>query len=309
MPLRHTLLAVLFPILMAIQALATKMGQHDFPPLFMLGMRFALVAIILAPFIARPDKADFKWLIALSLFQGALMMGFFFLGVANTGTATATVVYQLNVPLSAILSFIALGERTSRLGITGIIVCVVGVVIAAWPDLNAAQSGVPIVALSALSMAIGNVLARFLGGMPPLSMNGWMALVSAPCVLIASVVFEKEQIDSLVHATSVGWISLATTVFMGGIAALTIWYFLLARYPVSQISPYGLMQPGFVAVLAWIALSEPITAWLVIGTLTTVAGVLLILRSSTRNGLSQPSHELSAEVEAAVRRYVERRRV
>lgn len=92
MPARHIALAILFPVLMAIQALATKIGEHDFPPLFLLGMRFTLVAIILAPFIARPDKADLPWLIALGVFQGALMMGFFFLGVGNTGTAPATVV-------------------------------------------------------------------------------------------------------------------------------------------------------------------------------------------------------------------------
>ncbi len=52
MPLKHIFLVTLVPLIWGIQAVMLKIGLGQFPPIFMVDMRFSLMTVLLAPFLS-----------------------------------------------------------------------------------------------------------------------------------------------------------------------------------------------------------------------------------------------------------------
>jgi O-acetylserine/cysteine efflux transporter len=51
--------AVLVPLLWGYQFVVIKVGVMEFPPLFLLALRFLAIALLLIPFVKRPTRQQF----------------------------------------------------------------------------------------------------------------------------------------------------------------------------------------------------------------------------------------------------------
>ncbi len=52
MPLKHIFLVTLMALIWGVQAVILKIGLGQFPPIFMVDMRFSLMTVLLAPFLS-----------------------------------------------------------------------------------------------------------------------------------------------------------------------------------------------------------------------------------------------------------------
>ena len=83
MPPRHVLLAVGVAVVWGINFLAIHASLEQFPPLFLVALRFGVMAIPTLLFVPRP-KVRLRWLIGYGLGFGTLQFIGLYLGTLGT---------------------------------------------------------------------------------------------------------------------------------------------------------------------------------------------------------------------------------
>ncbi|MFN3232837.1 MAG: DMT family transporter [Alphaproteobacteria bacterium] len=277
MALSHVFLALLVSLLWGLNFVVTKAGLSELPPVYLAMLRFALVAILLAPWL-KPMKGQMVRLVWIGLTAGALHFGLIFLGFSMTEhVGPVAVAVQINIPFMVLLAVVFLGERIGVYRIGGMVVAFSGVMLVGFdPDAFSDPWAFVMVCAGACFFAVSVVLMRRFDGGHPLQVQAWIALFSFPVLLFGTMVLETGQIESTMNATWVGWsaviyIALGSTVIGHGSM-----FFLLQRYPVTYLVPF-MIAPPVLGVLFGIWLyGDPITWEIVAGGLMTVAGVAVI---------------------------------
>jgi O-acetylserine/cysteine efflux transporter len=293
--------AVLVPLLWGVQYVVIKTGLAVFPPLFFVGLRFAAVSMILIPFVGFPTQRELGPFMLISVFIGGLNFGLVFVGLAHGLASITGVANQLWTPFTLLLAWPLLGERPSMRVIIGVVIAFCGVVLTVVdPDVSVPVVPTLFVVGSGLALAIGTVLTKRYGPFEPMKLMAWMSLFTVPQVLGASAILERRQIASLGAASFEAWLAFTYTVFIGGIAGFSLWFWLIARCPVSRLAPFALLQTAFAVAAAVILLREHLTPALVAGAAICVAGVLVTQRRSIASQgepsvVSRPAGKLGAE--------------
>jgi O-acetylserine/cysteine efflux transporter len=104
---------------------------------------------------------------------------------------------------------------------------------------------------------------------------GWSSLLTVPQVLLMSLLLEHGQLPSLVTANERGWLSLAYTIFIGGIVGFGLWFWLIGRCSMGRIAPFGLLLPVFAVISSVLFLGDAVTPKLILGGLLVISGVAI----------------------------------
>jgi O-acetylserine/cysteine efflux transporter len=263
------------PLIWGLQAAMLKYGLGQFPPLFMVGLRFAIMSVIMAFFI-RGIRGKLRPALFVGCTQGVAHFALLYIGFQYVDVSAGIIAYQTNTLFTLLLGALILRERLSRLGIFGILIAVLGVgLIVGNPKHASDLHGLMIIVGSAFMFAIGNVVARRFGPMSPAALNATVSAVAAPGLLMLSLLLESHQLEAVQRADFRGWGALAYTALAGGIAGFGIWYWLLTRYSIDNIAPFGLLMPFFAMVSGVLMLGERVTLVHVVGGALTVTGVFI----------------------------------
>jgi O-acetylserine/cysteine efflux transporter len=276
--------AVAVPLLWGYQFVAIKVGVMEFPPLFFLALRFLAIALLLIPFVKRPTRQQFGPIAAISVFLGGLNFGLFYVGLGLGSGSMSAVAYQLATPFTILLAWPLLAERPSLTTSAGVLLAFVGVVVlAAGPGLSANALPLLLVVGAAFAFAVSNVLTKRYGPFDPLMLMGWSSLLTVPQVMLMSLLLEHGQLASLITADERGWLALAYTIFIGGIVGFGLWFWLIARWSMGRVAPFGLLLPVFALISSVLFLGDRVTPKLIVGGLLTISGVAITqVRSSAR---------------------------
>jgi O-acetylserine/cysteine efflux transporter len=160
----------------------------------------------------------------------------------------------------------------------------IGVVVLAGEHGSSANAlALLLVIGAAFSFAVSNVLTKRYGPFDPFMLMGWSSLLTVPQVMLMSRVFENGQLASLVSADERGWLALAYTIFIGGIAGFGLWFWLIARCSIDRVAPFGLLLPVFALISSVLFLGERMTPKLIVGGLLAISGVAIAqVRPSAR---------------------------
>lgn len=276
--------AVAAPLLWGYQFVVIKVGVTQFPPLFFLALRFLAIALLLVPFVKRPARRQLGPIAAISVFLGGLNFGLFYVGLGLGSGSMSAVAYQLATPFTILLAWPLLAERPSLTTSAGVALAFAGVVVlAAGPGLSGDALALLLVVGAAFAFAVSNVLTKRYGPFDPLMLMGWSSLLTVPQVVAMSLLLEHGQLASLAAADQWGWLALAYTIFIGGIAGFGLWFWLIARCSMGRVAPFGLLLPVFAVISSVLFLGDPVTQKLIVGGLLTICGVAMTqLRSSAR---------------------------
>ena len=116
----------------------------------------------------------------------------------------------------------------------------------------------------------------------PLELQAWFALISAPLILIFSVIFESGQVAAISNAHWSAWGALAFNVLGASLLAHTGYFYLVQRYPVTSVSPLTVLSPLFGVFFGVTLLDDQLTARIIAGGLMTLTGVFIIARRETQ---------------------------
>nr|WP_052013338.1 EamA family transporter [Pantoea sp. GM01] len=274
MSLRDVLILVLVVNGWAFNVIAMKFGLMELPPLFMLTLRFMLVAAILLPF-HRLTRRQLPGMLLLAFTFGFVHFGLMVIGMQTADAGTTAVCIQMGTPLAMLLAAFWLKERLGYRQISGVAVAFIGVMILAGTPALTHWQGMMWLLISACGWACSTVIIKRLPPIAPLAMTGWLSLFAIPLVGISSLLTEQHQFTLLLQAGWRGWLGVIYSALGSSVFAYSLWYGLLKRYPASQILPWSLLSPALALLMGVAILHETLDHSKVLGTLLIVGGILL----------------------------------
>ncbi len=293
MPPRHVLLAVGVAIVWGINFLAIHASLDQFPPLFLVALRFLVLAVPTVLFIPRP-RVKLRWLIGYGLGFGTLQFIGLYLGMAaGFPSGLASLVLQSSAPFTVVLGALLLRERVSGRSALGVAVAVAGLALVGLPR-GSAGSWWPflLVVLGGLGWALGNLAARQAAAPNPLHLTMWMSVVPPLPMLALSLAFEGPDRIGASLATSLSaaavpaWIGLAYTVLIGTVLGSGVWVWLMSRHPAGRVAPFSMLVPVSGLTTAWLVLGETPQLLELAGGALVIGGVLW---ASLRRRPTRPS--------------------
>lgn len=277
MPARDLATALLVATLWGVNFVAVKTALTVLPPFLLTGLRFAGVALALVPFY-RPARSQILGIAAIGAVLGCGHFGLLFFGLAGMDAATTAIVTQLGVPFSALLAWAVFGEKLGPARGLGLVLAFAGVALLAGEPSLPHWGPLAVAVLSMLCWAISNVQVKRLGAVPPLALNGWMALFASPMLLALSAGVEHGHAAALARAAG-DWKILAAmtyTVIASSLVAYSLWYRLLARNPMNRVVPITMLAPVIAVTSGVTVLGETLTWQKLVGGALTIAGVAVV---------------------------------
>ena len=280
----HILLMILAMTFWGLNFVAIKIGLLELPPLLILALRFSLAATLLIPFM-RQIKGRAGEIFRISVILGFFHFGMLFLGLTQVEAALGAVVIQLQLPFAVILAVVLLNERPSVRSLLGTAIAFAGVaLIGSRAEFQGHVVYLLLIVLAAAAWAFSNISVKRLGPINVFTLNGWISLFAAPQLFLLSVMFESGQWTALMTAGWRGYGAVAYMAVVSTIAVYGVWYYLLGRYPMSQMMPYTLVAPLVGILGGIILLSEELTWMIALGIAVTLIGVVVIVFASMRTG-------------------------
>ncbi|WP_218220113.1 EamA family transporter [Nesterenkonia sp. Act20] len=309
MPMRHISLALLVALLWGLNFLAIRFSLDQFPPLFLAGMRFLILALPALLFVPWPG-VKIRYLLGYGLGFGTLQFFGLYLGMsAGFPTGLASLVLQASAPFTVLLGALVLKEHITARRAAGVGVAVLGLALVGL-SRGVLDGWTPflLVLFGAFGWALGNLASRKAQTDRPMALVLWMAVVPpVPLLTVAFLVEGPEQIGAAL-ATSVSleaipaWVGLAYTILFGTVVGSGIWVWLMRRHPAGVVAPFSMLVPVVGILAAWLILGE-VPTWLELaGGMLVVGGVVY----ASRRGASpaqpvQPAPPGQEKVEAAER--------
>lgn len=246
------------------------------PPIFFAAIRFLGVAVLLIPFL-RPIPKDIKTLFWISFFIGSGHFALLFLGLANAEASAAAIVSQLGVPFATLMSMAFLGETVGWRRGLGIMLAFAGVLlIAVDPESFTVSIGLLYIAAAAFIGSVGGILMKRMSPIPVLQLQAWIGLFSFAPLFALSAFVEQNQWTNFSMGSWPVWAATLFAVVGVSVFGHGAFYYLIKKYDISLLSPLTLMTPVWGVVLSIILLNEAITAQLVLGSIISLGGVLVI---------------------------------
>jgi O-acetylserine/cysteine efflux transporter len=276
-----------------------KAGLAFAPPLLFGGLRALIGGVFLLGLIVAlrqpvlPPQHNWGGIFALAITATTLAFGAMFLSPGHTGAGIASVLGNTQPLIVVVLAALFLGEPvTRRKGIT-LTFGLVGVTLISWQTLSGPDahgiSGAALALTASGGAALGSVLFKRMEittGL--LAITAWQLIFGSLPLLAASAIFERNA--------PVIWdpefvVELLFLALVGTSFANAVWYWLIQRGAVSQLSLFLFMVPVFGLGLAVLVFGEQVSWLQGLGLALTIAGIGLIARVPEGNTsrLSQDS--------------------
>jgi O-acetylserine/cysteine efflux transporter len=276
LPMIAVLLAV--TVVWGVNFAVVKTGLGIMPPIAFVALRFAVVGLLLLPWLRWPPPR-LRDLVVLSVILGVVHFSLMFTGMRGLDVATASIAIQLQVPFAAILAAIFFQETLHWRRLTGMAIAFAGVVlIAGEPRLSGNLLPLFLVIAAACTWASATIQIKRIGDdVDVLALNGWVALLAAPQLALLSWAIEDGQLAAIATADWRLWLSVAFQALLVTIFGYSVWYRLMRRFSVNQVMPFTLLVPLFGVLSGVIFFDDQLTLLMLIGGLCTIAGVAIII--------------------------------
>jgi len=264
-------------VIWGVNNAAAKLATETLPPLLTGALRFAIAAACLIPFV-RPPFPNWKSLLIIVGVGGPLHYGLIYLAFwLAHDVSPVSVAAQLWVPFTALFAFLLLGERLSRLALAGMGVAFLGV---AWMTLDPHAiedwKGILVGIAAAGAWALTTVVARRTTSIPPLKMQGLLALVALPTLAFASALFERGQWEAVRSADALVWASVLWAGLVSSVMATTLVFWLVQKREAGRVTPYLLATPVVSILIGWGFMGDRLTPQILAGSALTMGGVALV---------------------------------
>ena len=284
MSFAHLSLLIFINALWGYNFIAGKLGTVAFGSLLFSTIRFAVVLILLCPFI-RQVPGQMKTILGIGLLLGvghySIMFYAMFLAENISSIAIAS---QLVVPFSTILAIIFLHERIGLLRTSAISMSFFGVVLIGFEPFSSSHVLALVIAtLASVAMAAAAILMRRLQNVGVFNLQGWIALVSTIALAILTAVIEKPTWEFVSSIELVDYLYPVYSAIGATIIGHGSFYYLLQRYEVNQVAPFITLATVFAIFYGVWLLDDEITLKITIGALLTLVGVTIIAHRNTNS--------------------------
>ena len=282
MNLRDIAWATLPPALWAIAYVVAKPVTASFLPMFLTSIAYVLTA----PVLFRPQsglRTSLWAVLAAGTLGGSVQSALIFSGIERVPASMAILVVQSQVPFAVLAGWMFGQERMNSHRLAGIVTAISGVaLVVGLPGSIGEIGGLLMIVLGTLSWGLAQGLIRAASRDSGARLMGAMSAVAAPQLLAMSFLMESGQGRALTNASLLDWAGVAVLALGGFVAAYVIWYDLLRRFRVDQITPFALLMPIIGVVIAFLFLGERPSLLALAGGVVILIGLALVV--SARDG-------------------------
>jgi drug/metabolite transporter (DMT)-like permease len=294
--LRDWSLLLMCNLIWASQFVLVKLVQDEVGPLFTTAFPMLLATLLLVPVVGWTRRAAPPSLRATV--RAADAVGFLTIGIlgqvvaqlfatwgAQRSLASNAAVLSLALPVAtALMAFLLLGERMTRVRWLGFALAIAGVLVSSGQDLRTADLGDRLyllgnsmVFLGVLGSAFYNVYSkRMLTRFSPLEVL--LGSYVAACLVLVPValVVEPDGLARLATLSLRGWTGLLLLAVFQYCVSMLIFLTVLTRLDATQAAVSNYLIPGFGVVLAWLVLGERLPPAALVGGVLVLASTLLV---------------------------------
>ena len=279
MNIKDTFVASLVPIFLGFGFVIAKPAFESFPPILLMGLRFMFAASILIWWFPIP-RGYLKKIFIASFIANTLQYSITYSGLNLIDASAAVLLVQTEVPFGVIFAYFMLREKPTVRALIGISIAFVGVyILTGSPNLDGKFIGIGLTIIGSATWALGQVLVKPLSKeINPLALVAWLALFSAPILIVFSSIFDGNTINYLSNAKFEHWIIAIYIGFIMQPITYGCFYYVLKNNPLYKVLPIvtmGIPPTGLLAAI--FLLGEKPTQELFIGGAIIIIGVILIV--------------------------------
>ena len=265
--------------------LAIKVGLAGFDPIFFVGIRYALAALLLVPVMLLFRE---RFTGTLASWGPVLVVGVMFISVSNglvfwgetrlDSGYTALLITASPVWTAALTPLLPGEPRLGGRGWLGIALGAVGtvVLIAPWRTGGFELMGALAVEVSVVVWAVAALWVRRLGDRyQPVPFTIAQMVAGALPMLALAGVRGRALVAPVTWQTGA---SLGYLIVFGSCVAFLAYFYLLRHWSATKVSSAAYLNPVVALALGAAVLDEPVTALMVVGTAVVLAGVALVLQ-------------------------------
>ena len=277
-------LLVIVSLLLGLNQVLVKIVSEGMHPAMQAGLRsgFAIFPVfVLALFLKRKlsiTDGSLPWgIIAGVLFAIEFLLLFFALDYSSVARVSV-LFYTMPVWMTIAAHFLIPTEKITMLRAGGLVVATAGVAIAMLgrnEGENALIGDIFCIAAAMIWAVIGLVarLTPMNRSVPEMQLL-YQWVVSALVLLPVSYLIG----DQIRELRSEHWGILAfQSIVVVGFGILT-WFWILSKYPASDMASFGFLAPVFGVILGWLILDEEVSSWIVAALFMVSIGIVLINR-------------------------------
>lgn len=294
MALKDNKIFVLFCVLCVVllwsgNFIFIKFVLKEFDIFTALFYRLLLVFLLLFPFVKKPEKKDFLFLILTSVVLVPGHYGLLFLSLKYTQSVGAiSVVLQLAIPFSILLSWIIFADSPGKMRLAGLSIAFIGIIAMFYePSSFENITALLIATASAFCLGIYFILVKKLKNLSSLSIIAYTSLFGLPFLYIL-MIFNNESIYSILEVRNkISWFSFFYTVIAGSILGHGLWAWLVKWQNISLISPFLLLVPMLAVFLSSIVFKESITIEFLLTASIIIFGILIVFMAKKNTNLEK----------------------
>jgi probable blue pigment (indigoidine) exporter len=271
---------VLFAILWSSASAAGKFGLASAEPLVLFNLRFFGAGIIMLIYVhllkkeRYPANVEWKPLAIFGLLNTTLYLGLFIIALNEVTPGITTLAVALNPLFISILSAFWTKRRVLPREWFGIMIGIVGVLVAAYPHLEtnfATTFGLVILGASQLSYSVGAVYYSSIEWtLPRTAINAWQVFIGGVLLVPATMIFYSRPTSFDVNLL----LSLSWLIVPVSIVAVQLWLRLLKADAV-RASMWLYLCPVFGFAYAALLFQEPLTVHTFVGTALVLGALYL----------------------------------
>ncbi|MBH2044175.1 MAG: DMT family transporter [Comamonadaceae bacterium] len=274
---------VLLAALWGASFLFMRLGASEFGPLPTAGLRVALATLFLWPILLRQGqwpalRRHWRPILLAGAINSAIPFALFSWAVLHIATGLTSIL-NATVPLfGALVAWVWLGDRISRLRGLGLALGFVGVALLAWrapagtgfKTEHAAWAIAASLVASTCYAISASFARRYLTGLPPLATATGSQLGATLGLALPALWFWPAQMPGLRAWAAI----VAIAVLCTGIA-YTLYFRLIAHAGPSRALAVTFLAPVFAVLYGAVFLHEAITPWMIGCGLLIVCGTML----------------------------------
>jgi len=274
---------LLFAVLWASASTATKIGLQSAQPFVIAVSRFFIAGIIMlvmahVVFKKRlPSGKEWKQLAIYGLLNISIYLGLYVIAMQKISAGLGTLAVASNPVLISLISSFFFKHTVTVKSITSLLLCIAGVILAAFPLLQnnyATWDGIVLLFISMLAYSAGAIYFSKVqwNDLHIITINGWQTILGGVFLLPFLLFTYHGGANNFNHSFwgAVLWLAIPVSII-----AVSLWLQLLKRNAVS--AAYWLFLcpiAGF--IIAKFMVNEPVNNYTKIGVLLVIAGLLLV---------------------------------
>lgn len=251
------------------------------PPLSISAIRFLLagvVAVTLARALGqtwRLTPQQWRLTIVFGICQNALYLGLNFVAMQTVEASLAAIIASSLPLLVALIGWLALGERVRPLGAFGLAAGIAGVLLIMGTRVTGGVDtfGISLCIAGALALAVATLSVRGASaGGNMIMVVGLQMLIGSAALSVPALLFETWKVDW----TPLVVVAFFYTVFVPGLIATLIWFWLVRRIGAVRAATFHFLNPFFGVAIAWALLGEKVGPLDVVGVVIIALGILAV---------------------------------